>query len=269
MIATQTRSGISSNGLHQKENFTDIRFALEQQNGARQSQGGSALSAWLTGQASNYRRATQLNHIIEESAELKDRILELHKTKGLQTVAFAGATRGAGASAVIMKLAKTFAKTETYRVLVIDANFKSPGISNYLGWRSFEKGLLEVLEKPEESSGVAQKMPGAPLYFMSPGPKRRNPERLLTLGNTMRVISAMENLFDLILIDAPPLRDFSDGFLWGQIADGMIVVSHPKHTKMDDIRFVQKTAQRQTIEILGNVLNRCKPNPAGFFYEWF
>jgi Mrp family chromosome partitioning ATPase len=269
MIAAQTRSGLLPNTIHQKEDFTDVCFALEQQLDTRRSRGDSALSAWLTGQTAHYRRSTQLNLIIEESAELKNRILELHKTKRLQTVAFAGAGRGTGASTVIIKLAKTFAKTETLRVLVIDANFKSPGVSTYLGEHGMGKGVLDVLENPGDGEGVLQKAPGASSYLMPHGLKRRHPEELLNLGAAMRLISSMENLFDLIFIDAPPLRDCPDGFLWAQVADGMIVVSRPCHTTMADIRFVQKTAQQKTIEILGNVINRHHHVIPELVCEWF
>ena len=237
--------------------------------GFQVGRGDLAFRVTPSSEAAQRRNTAVLNILIEQSADLKRRIMDLRREKGLRSAVFASANRGVGVWSVIMNLVKTFEKTETLRVLVIDANFKSPGVSNYLGSRGLGKGLLDLLENPEASEGVLQKTQGSSLYFMSHGRKRRHPEQLLTLDRVVPVLSSMENLFDLILIDAPPLRDFPDGFLWGRVADGMILVNHPQRTTMEDVRFVQATAKQHKIEILGNVLNRRRCSVPHFVYEWF
>lgn len=261
------QASLRSQVSQQSENFPDVDFAMEQQAIGFQAGPGDTATPGL--KTSQPRSSRALNLLIEQSVELKRRIMELRKEKGLRAVAFASANRGVGVASVIMNLVKTFEKTEALRVLVIDANFKSPGVSNYLGSRGLGKGLLDLLEEPEASDGVLQKTRGSSLYFMPHGRKRRNPAQLLTRDRVVPMLRSMESLFDLIFIDAPPLRDFPDGFLWGRIADGMILVSHPQRTTMEDVRFVQAAAKQHKIEMLGNVLNRRRCIVPHFVYEWF
>jgi Mrp family chromosome partitioning ATPase len=220
-------------------------------------------------EAARRQRAAQLKTILDESARLKNRLVELHKSKGLQSVVFAAATGGIGVSPVIMNLAKTFEKTSAHRLLVIDANFKSPGISNYLGARGFGKGVMDLLEEPASRDGVVQKAHGSSIYFMPHGLKRRAPEKLLNFPLMQSMLGELERLFDLILIDAPPLLAFPDGFLWGRIAGGMIFVGHPRLTTKSQARFVQSKCREQNIELLGTVLSRRKQGVPEFDYEWF
>lgn len=254
---------------HQNEYFLDVDFLQEQQ--AMRSPGGGGHSpflATLSREAACRRRSALLNLLIDESLRLKSRLLELQQSRGVRAVVFASANAGEGVSSVIMNLAKAFEKTEATRLLVIDANCKSPGLSNYLGTRGLGKGLLDLLAHPEVHEGALQKIQGTSLYFMSHGRKRRHPEELLQPQRLERLLGEMKSLFDLILIDAPPLRNFPDGFLWGRVADGMILVIHAQRTTMHDVRFVQTTAQQQQIDILGNVLNRRTYSVPRFIYEW-
>jgi Mrp family chromosome partitioning ATPase len=255
---------------NQNEDFADVRLAEQHQAAALQSaRGGMGLHPMSNREAARRRRAAHLKTVLEESAQLKSRLIDLHKSKGLQSVVFAAATGGIGVPSVIMSLAKAFEKTSALRLLVIDANFKSPGISNYLGTRGFGKGLMDLLEEPESRNGVVQKVQGSSVYFMPHGLKRRAPQKLFNFMLLQNVLGELERLFDLILIDAPPLLAFPEGFLWGRIADGMIFVGHPQQTTKSQVRFVQGKCEEQNIELLGTVLNRRLHGIPEFVYEWF
>jgi len=268
--AVRRTPSFRSGPRHQNEFFPDLNYVLEQQPVfAATGPGQYARDASANAVVRRQRRTRLVNRLIEQSMRLKGRLMDLRQTRGLKTVVFSGANHNVGVWSVLMNLAKTFEKTETLKILVVDANVKSPGISNHLGTRGFGKGLLDLLEEPESRDGVLQKIHGAPIYFMSHGRKRRQPENLLQPERMRQVLQRMEKLFDFIIIDAPPLSDFADGYVWSRAADGLVLVCHPERTTMPDVRAIQAAARQQNIEILGHVLNRRNYAVPRFVYEWF
>jgi succinoglycan biosynthesis transport protein ExoP len=62
--------------------------------------------------------------------------------------------------------------------------------------------------------------------------------------------------FDYVLIDAPPLNMYSEGFALGQLADGLVLVLEANATRRETATKVAERLNATEVKILGAVLNK-------------
>ena len=62
--------------------------------------------------------------------------------------------------------------------------------------------------------------------------------------------------FDYVLVDAPPLNQYADASVLGQIADGMVLVLEANSTRRESALKAIEALRSVQIDILGAVLNK-------------
>lgn len=263
----------AENMLHQNENFCDIDYLVdENQNSFENSLHlPDKCSPLLKAMAAHIRKNRQQEiqkMLMDESLQLQNYLITKQKNRGIKTIAFASAHKHEGVSSVVLNLTKSFEMAKTHRLLVIDGNVKSPGLTKYLGGMAPGLGLLDLLAERATIRGVLQKLNGADIYFLGHGRKRRDSSSIICYARIKRALEIFENLFDFILIDVPPLEYSPDGFIWCQAAENLVVVVNSTHTRLQSITQIKKQAEMLQIEILGTVLNKRRYAIPRFVYEW-
>lgn len=146
------------------------------------------------------------------------------------TVLFTPAEPLARHEDVVIKTALTAARAGK-RVLLIDADSSGRSISNILGLPP-GAGLAEFVagEARAEEATVRLgfgKVPGlasSSLYLMGPGGEPGQPPALFRSVETAEAIRELEQSYDLILIDGPPLLTSAGSAVMGQVVDGIVVM---------------------------------------------
>ena len=160
-----------------------------------------------------------------------------------------------GASALAANLALSFAQLGE-RTLLIDANFRQPrqqalfglgaeplmGLSNVLAGR---QNLKEVLRPIEPYSMLSLLCAGAP---------PPNPQELLGQVNFSYVIETAPSVFDVVLIDAPPVIDFADAQIIAARATGCLLVARRDRTRVADLQRAKVELQPTGAQLLGVVM---------------
>ena len=79
-------------------------------------------------------------------------------------------------------------------------------------------------------------------------------------------VNELRKEFDYVLVDAPPLNDYSDALALGQISDGLVLVLEANATRRESAVRIADTLRASQIRVLGAVLNkRTFPIPEGLY----
>ncbi|KEO58239.1 polysaccharide biosynthesis tyrosine autokinase [Thioclava indica] len=121
----------------------------------------------------------------------------------------------------------------------------TPGLSDYLG---HEKPLAEVMiDGPVEGLSV-----------IVAGRYPPNPSELLMRAEFSELLKQLDDQFDLIIVDAPPVLAVTDPVVIGRSVGATIVIARHLETMQGELRAVQASFEAAGMQITGAVLNGFK-----------
>lgn len=117
------------------------------------------------------------------------------------------------------------------RVLLVDGDLRRPRVSGLLGLEG-KVGLTTVLVGKSSLADSIQKHSDTGIDFLGGGPVPPNPTEVLQSNATRDLIHKLRDMYDVVIIDAPPLLPVADAAILARAADGaLMVIRHGKTTK--------------------------------------
>jgi tyrosine-protein kinase Etk/Wzc len=162
-------------------------------------------------------------------------------------------TPGVGKSFVSSNLAAVVAQSGQ-RVLLIDADMRKGYLHRVFGLQP-QAGLSELLtgrSKLRETivpSGIAQ------LDIISCGQSAPNPSELLMHANFSRLLDEVGGLYDLVIIDTPPILAVTDAALVGRLAGTTLLVTRFGQSTLKAVENSRRRFAQNGITIKGAILN--------------
>jgi protein-tyrosine kinase len=199
-----------------------------------------------------FKGSISLSPAEESYRALRTRLLRLRAAQGLRSVVITSATQGEGKTLTSLNLALSCAQLQDMRVLLIDADIRSCGLSRFLGSPA-GPGLSDVLAGKCEP-GVAILATDLPnLYVMSSGSPAMPAAELLASSRWPELIGWCNESFKLIVVDSPPILNLSDVELIAAGCDGVLMVVRAQVTKRDVLR--KSARQIDEKKLLGAIYN--------------
>ena len=93
------------------------------------------------------------------------------------------------------------------------------------------------------------------VYLMAAGPIPPNPAELLGSRAMDEALLEAYNMFDIILIDTPPVLAVTDAQILANKCDGIVLVVRSEKTEKDKIVKAKQILDKASGKILGVVLN--------------
>jgi receptor protein-tyrosine kinase len=171
-----------------------------------------------------------------------------------QAVVFAGVDHGNGSSQISASVAEMLSVDTARPVCLVEANFRSPGLAN-LFQVAPTPGLTDSLVHPEPLGTFARAV-GQNLWLLTAGTITANSASLLSSDRLRERLTELRNTFDFIVIDAPPLSQYSDATMLGKLSDGLVIVIEADSTRKKVASAVTETLRSLHIPILAAVLNK-------------
>lgn len=132
------------------------------------------------------------------------------ESEQMQTLMFASPFDGDGKTFCALKCARTLVR-QGYRTLVIDADFRSQGLSRaYSQQRSGRHGLSAYLTGEAEAAEVLFETGLAGLWFLPTGQVEGDTGELLASPAFRRLLEAIEPMFDRVIIDVASITEEDD-----------------------------------------------------------
>ncbi|MCW2856669.1 MAG: ywqD 1 [Marmoricola sp.] len=158
-----------------------------------------------------------------------------------------------GKTSTATNLAIALAQTGL-RVLLVDGDLRRPKVASVLGLER-SVGLTTVLVGRSELQDSIQKHTDSGIYFLASGPIPPNPTEVLQSRAAQELFDRVSQMFDMVIIDGPPLLPVSDAAIMARDVDGAIlVVRHGKTTK-DQLKQAALRLAQVDANLLGVMVN--------------
>jgi succinoglycan biosynthesis transport protein ExoP len=174
-----------------------------------------------------------------------------------KTILVTSASPGEGKTTVATRLALVLA--ESNRTCLLDADLRNPSIGPAFGI-SNAKGLAEVLVGSRSIESVMLEVPGVKNLAVVPGGMIASTAGELILSESMRrLLRALSQQFDHIVIDSPPIVPFADARALSQMVDGVLLIGRSGVTKSNSLYEALEILEQVHASLLGIILNGMVP----------
>lgn len=161
---------------------------------------------------------------------------------------------GEGKSTTATNLAISLAQAGQ-NVCLIDADLRRPMVNEYLGLDR-NVGLTTALVGDAELDDLLQPWGMDNLFVLTSGQIPPNPSELLGSEAMRFLLARLEDHFDTVVIDAPPLLPVTDAAVLSQFVGGAVLVVGAQKTKRHDVERALAALQLVDAKLLGIVLNQ-------------
>lgn len=174
------------------------------------------------------------------------------------TVAVAAAQAGDGCSTTALNLAIMMAKTGR-PTAIVDANMRDPELHKAFGVPQ-SPGLADVLTRKIDVKNAIVRTQIPQLSLLPAGKAEASAQALLSQAILGDVFREMRALFEMIVVDTPPLRNYPDTLHLGKVVDGVLLVVSTHGASRRDQQEMRRLLDRVEARIFGTVLNRVRSN---------
>ena len=94
------------------------------------------------------------------------------------------------------------------------------------------------------------------IYVIPTGPTPPNPVELLGSNQIEKIMKDLREIFDVILLDCPPVLGLSDTLIMTKYSDSNIVVTACKETKTESLKQIVKSFEQANAKITGVIFNK-------------
>lgn len=224
---------------------TSLRFADIKENCTRSDWRPDLLTDIFANPSRNPEAAEQFR-------TLRSRLYHLRNDSPLRVILITSPISGDGKTVTTANLARAIVRQPDQRVLLIDADLRSPGLHIPLG-APLEPGLCEYLGATADEMAVIQRGQFDGLYFVAAGKAANNASELLSNGRLKRLIQRAAACFDWIIVDSPPCVPVADASVIAGLCDGVLLVVRAGSTPLSAAR--KACQELQNRKLIGVVLN--------------
>lgn len=187
---------------------------------------------------------------------------------GAKTVLITSSLPGEGKSTTATNLAIALADAGQ-TVCLVDADLRRPMVGEYLGLDR-NAGLTTALVGVGEVNGFLQQWGGDNLYVLTSGQIPPNPSELLGSQQMQELLFELEQTFDNVIIDAPPLLPVTDAAVLAQHVGGVVLVVGSQKLRIQDLQKSLDSLRLVGANLLGVVLNRLPAKgPDSYAYGYY
>lgn len=189
----------------------------------------------------------------EEYRSLRTHVLHKSQRQKMQSIVVASVNPSEGKSITALNFSWMLAQTDGVKALIIDSDLRMPSLADYLGIEA-DKGLSDILTGKASLCESIIKLEPVGLHLLPGGEARNDVADLLSGPKFVEILREAREMFDYIIVDAPPLGIFTDATVLINQADGAIIVVRTNRTKHSALERILETLPRE--RMLGVVLNQ-------------
>ena len=171
-------------------------------------------------------------------------------------VMITSATGGEGKTTLSAHLAARCANAGT-STLLIDADLRRASLGRLLDVPA-GMGLGDVLSGEAELDGNLITVQGGGFHFLSAGSPGIDPTRVLKSTRLAELIGQLRQMYDLIIIDTPPVLPVADALIMGRWADGAVMAARYDASRLPLVERANRQITAAGIPVLGVVVNGMK-----------
>lgn len=208
----------------------------------------------------------QLNDAAEEAYKvLRANIQFYQSNEKIQTLSILSYRPGEGKSTTSIYLGISMAKSGL-KVLYVDADLRKPLAYKFLPSNN-SIGLSNYLMKQSNLEGITNTSNIKNFHFINSGFNIPNPWELITPNHFEAFFTEAKPLYDMIIIDTPPLGSVIDGAIIAKQTDGTIIIMESNSIRRRDASMMKEQLLKANANIIGVVLNKINRSDYKEYYR--
>jgi capsular exopolysaccharide synthesis family protein len=129
-------------------------------------------------------------------------------------------------------------------------------------------GLTEVLTGVRDLHDLIRPTAVPNLFLLSSGSIPPNATELVGSSKMHQAITQLQQIYDYVVIDSPPVMPVSDALLLSTIVDGVLLVTNATRTPKQQVRAARARLEYARAKIFGTVLNRIRVHHSEYQYYY-
>ena len=196
---------------------------------------------------------------------LRTKLSFLNQGRAKQKIVVTSSIPGEGKTFITINLGLMLALSGK-KVLLLGLDLRKPKMNKYLEAKH-NLGITNYLVGQNSLADITQKYEKHEnLYFIASGAIPPNPSELILSDKMKETLEELEQQYDYILIDTPPIGLVSDALLLRDFADTMLVVVRQNWTKKDMISKLDDMRKKEEIKNVSIVFNGVKKGRGYYGY---
>lgn len=183
------------------------------------------------------------------------------------SIAISSAAPEAGKSFTSVNLAAVAAEAGL-RVCLVDGDMRRGQLRRYFKIERNQQGLAELLSGATTLEEVMIPTEIEGLTLIVTGRYPPNPSELLMRSELPQLLQRLDEQFDLIIVDCPPVLAVTDPVIIGRAVGANILVARFDKTPPAELRAVRKSMEAAGVRPAGVVLNGFDPRKAAATYGY-
>ncbi len=184
--------------------------------------------------------------------------------KSIKSIVVTSPSSSDGKTTTVCNLSVSMAQTGK-KVLIVDADLRRPRVHTHFDL-SNDVGLTDILMNEKLiDKAIKQVEEINNLSVLTSGWKTQNPAEVLSSQNVKSVINMLKSIYDIVLIDTPPVAQLTDAAVIAAEVDGVILVLASGEDNYNSARYAKQALKKVEANVLGVVLTKIR-HPVSRYY---
>jgi succinoglycan biosynthesis transport protein ExoP len=201
----------------------------------------------------------------ESFRSIRTNVLFSSADEGSRLVVVTSSAPGEGKTAVSTNLSLALAQAG-HRVLLIDADMRKPRVHEVFS-QPLAPGLSNLLVGDKPVSEAIRESPQQGMWLMAAGTYPPNPAELLGSKKFRDLTVFLQQYFDWVIIDTPPVMAVTDAVIAANLAHGVLFVVGAEMTSRRVAQRAVEQLEMSQAKFLGAVLNRVDLEHNAYYYS--
>ena len=189
----------------------------------------------------------------------------------LKAILITSCTQDEGKTTTTMELARSYAE-DGKKVLVVDCDLRrSVMVGRYHAVNETKNimGLSHYLTAQKEIEDVIYESDVENLHILFAGKIVPNPTVLLGNEYFKTLIDRTREIYDVILLDTPPLGSVIDAAVVAPVCDGAILLVESNKNNYKLLQYVKQQLEVTGVKILGVILNKIQRDTTSYNKNYY
>jgi capsular exopolysaccharide synthesis family protein len=211
--------------------------------------------------------ARPMSPAAEAYRSLRTSLQFARQERDLHTILVTSRAAAEGKTSTLSNLGAMFAQAGQ-RVVLVSCDLRKPRLGQFFGIDE-KPGLTTAILGEQPVEELVQAVPGDDnLWLLGSGELPPNPAELLNGRRIQEVFAALRELFDLVLIDSPPVLPVTDAVLLAKDADATLLIVAAGQTSRNDLQRAAEKLSQVNAKVVGLVLNETTRQAGGYGYGY-
>nr|WP_263314159.1 polysaccharide biosynthesis tyrosine autokinase [Mammaliicoccus sp. Marseille-Q6498] len=205
--------------------------------------------------------------ISEKFRGIRTNIMFSTADSNVKSVVFTAEKPSAGKSTISSNVAITYAQAG-YKTLLIDGDMRKP-TQHYLFNTTNVDGLSNLIINKTDQSKAIHKTDVENLDLLPSGPVPPNPSELIGSENFFKIFNELQEEYDFVLIDTPPVNTVTDAQLFAETAKYVVYILDAQTNDRNAVIKGKELIEKTGAKILGVVLNKANVDKNSSYYYYY